>query len=162
MIKNILASLAFPVAVATTVVLAPAAIASNISVGPSVGISNYSLSVGGTGVFQVTPKIDVAGTLDYSPIDKVFSVLSVSAHGHYNFQVGQKTKVYPLAGLSYHRLSVKSDYLGLNMGVGGVGLDIGGGLNYDLNKKLSILTEVKASIGTIRSANLKVGALFKL
>ena len=94
---------------------------------------------------------------------------------HYLFSLGDNIKVYPLAGLTYLRGSVDgftqtvstpagSITVGSNESHsdGNLGVNLGGGFQYDLSEKFALNAEVKFQI--IKNSNqgvISAGFLYK-
>ncbi len=84
----------------------------------------------------------------------------INANVHYLFDVANKVKVYPLAGLGYTNLSYKYEYPGHSVIEGSDGrlaINLGGGAEYELTKDLSVNAELKYQIVSNNYSQLVLG-----
>lgn len=134
-----------------------------------------SLGIGVKGGYGITDAIRTQATFDYFLKKDNVSCWDLNLDVHYLFPLGDNIKVYPLAGLTYLRCSVdgftqtvstpagsitvgsKESYSDGNLGV-----NLGGGFQYDLTEKLALNAEVKFQI--IKNNNqgvISAGLLYK-
>ncbi len=73
------------------------------------------------------------------------SMWDFNANVHYQFPVGGKVDLYPLAGLSV--LGTKASVLGFSASDSEIGLNLGGGVDFDLSERLVLNVEAKYKIG---------------
>ncbi len=118
-----------------------------------------SLGIGIKGGYGITDAIRAQATFDYFLKKNNVSWWDLNLDVHYLFPLGNNIKVYPLAGLTYLRGSVDgftqtvntpdgSITVGNNESYsdGNLGLNLGGGFQYDLTDKLVLNAEVKFQI----------------
>lgn len=118
-----------------------------------------SLGIGVKGGYGITDAIRAQATFDYFLKKNNVSWWDLNLDVHYLFPLGNNIKVYPLAGLTYLRGSVDgvtqtvdtpagSVTVGSNESYsdGNLGLNLGGGFQYDLTDKLVLNAEVKFQI----------------
>jgi len=118
-----------------------------------------SLGIGVKGGYGITDAICAQATFDYFLKKDNVSWWDLNLDVHYLFPLGNNIKVYPLAGLTYLRGSVDgftqtvntpdgSVTVGSNESYsdGNLGLNLGGGFQYDLTDKLALNAEVKFQI----------------
>lgn len=88
------------------------------------------------------------------------SMWDIDVTGHYLFNVAEKVKVYPLAGLTY--TNVKVDWGFGSASDGKLGVNLGGGAEYALTETISIGAELKYSlISDWDQILLQIGATYK-
>lgn len=118
-----------------------------------------SLGIGVKGGYGITDAIRAQATFDYFLKKNNVSWWDLNLDVHYLFPLGNNIKLYPLAGLTYLRGSVDgvthtvdtpagSVTVGSNDSYsdGNLGLNLGGGFQYDLTDKLVLNAEVKFQI----------------
>lgn len=118
-----------------------------------------SLGIGVKGGYGITDAIRAQATFDYFLKKNNVSWWDLNLDVHYLFPLGNNIKVYPLAGLTYLHASVDgftqtvntpdgSVTVGSNESYsdGNLGLNLGGGFQYDLTDKLALNAEVKFQI----------------
>ena len=118
-----------------------------------------SLGIGVKGGYGITDAIRAQATFDYFLKKDNVSCWDLNLDVHYLFPLGNNIKVYPLAGLTYLRSSVDGVTQTVNTPAGSVtvgsnesysdgdlGLNLGGGFQYDLTDKLVLNAEVKFQI----------------
>ena len=118
-----------------------------------------SLGIGVKGGYGITDAIRAQATFDYFLKKNNVSWWDLNLDVHYLFPLGNNIKVYPLAGLTYLRGSVDgvtqtvntqdgSVTVGSNESYsdGNLGVNLGGGFQYDLTDKLVLNAEVKFQI----------------
>ena len=113
------------------------------------GSETNSLGFGVKGQYYFTDHIRGEGSFDYFFKRKGLSMWDVNANVHYLFDVADKFKVYPLAGLGYTNWSYKYEFEGAPVIEGSDGrlaINLGGGAEYELTKNLSVNAEAKYQI----------------
>lgn len=134
-----------------------------------------SLGIGVKGGYGITDAIRTQATFDYFLKKDNVSCWDLNLDVHYLFPLGDNIKVYPLAGLTYLRCSVDgftqtvstpagSSTVGSNESHsdGNLGVNLGGGFQYDLSEKFALNAEVKFQI--IKNSNqgvISAGFLYK-
>ncbi len=140
--------------------------AKGISIGPTVNTGTFGLGVGASGVYDFSSKLSAAGSLNYSRYLGALGVIEATAEGHYSFQVANKLKAYPLAGVSIYRVSYSDSVFNAsdNYSSGtAFGFNIGGGGRYELTKSIDLMAEVKSGVGGYGgNFRLKFGALWNI
>ena len=113
------------------------------------GSETNSLGLGVKGQYYFTDQIRGEASVDYFFKNKGVSMWDINANVHYLFDVADKFKVYPLAGLGYTNWSYKYEFPGLPVVEGSDGrlaVNLGGGAEYELTKDLSVNAELKYQI----------------
>ena len=129
------------------------------------GSETNSLGFGVKGQYYFTDHIRGEGSFDYFFKRKGLSMWDVNANVHYLFDVADKFKVYPLAGLGYTNGSYKYEYAGAPVVEGSDGrlaVNLGGGVEYELTKNLNVNAEAKYQIiSNYNQLVLGVGVAYK-
>ena len=113
------------------------------------GSETNSFGLGVKGQYYFTDQIRGEGSFDYFFKNKGVSMWDINANVHYLFDVANKVKVYPLAGLGYTNWSYKLEYDNVTLAKGTDGrlaVNLGGGAEYELTKDLSVNAELKYQI----------------
>lgn len=113
------------------------------------GSETNSIGLGVKGQYYFTDQIRGEASVDYFFKNKGVSMWDINANVHYLFDVADKFKVYPLAGLGYTNWSYKYEFPGLPVVEGSDGrlaVNLGGGAEYELTKDLSVNAELKYQI----------------
>lgn len=113
------------------------------------GSETNSIGVGVKGQYYFTDQIRGEASFDYFLKNKGISMWDINANVHYLFDVADKFKVYPLAGLGYTNWSYKLEYDNVTLAKGTDGrlaVNLGGGAEYELTKDLSVNAELKYQI----------------
>lgn len=134
-----------------------------------------SLGIGVKGGYGITDAIRTQATFDYFLKKDNVSCWDLNLDVHYLFPLGDNIKVYPLAGLTYLRCSVDGFTQTVSTSAGSItvgsneshsdgnlGVNLGGGFQYDLTEKLALNAEVKFQI--IKNSNqgvISAGLLYK-
>ena len=124
------------------------------------GSETNSIGVGVKGQYYFTDQIRGEGSFDYFLKNKGISMWDINANVHYLFDVADKFKVYPLAGLGYTNWSYKYEYPGHSVIEGSDGrlaINLGGGAEYELTKDLSVNAELKYQIVSNNYSQLVLG-----
>ena len=129
------------------------------------GSETNSLGFGVKGQYNFTDQIRGEGSFDYFLKNKGISMWDINANVHYLFDVADKFKVYPLAGLGYTNWSYKYEYAGAPVVEGSDGrlaVNLGGGVEYELTKNLNVNAEAKYQIiSNYNQLVLGVGVAYK-
>ena len=129
------------------------------------GSETNSLGFGVKGQYYFTDQLRGEASVDYFFKNKGVSMWDINANVHYLFDVADKFKVYPLAGLGYTNWSYKYEFEGAPVIEGSDGrlaINLGGGAEYELTKNLSVNAEAKYQIiSNYNQLVLGVGVAFK-
>ena len=113
------------------------------------GSETNNIGLGVKGQYYFTDQLRGEASVDYFFKNKGVSMWDINANVHYLFDVANKVKVYPLAGLGYTNWSYKYEFPGLPVVEGSDGrfaVNLGGGAEYELTKDLSVNAELKYQI----------------
>ena len=113
------------------------------------GSETNSFGLGVKGQYYFTDQLRGEASVDYFFKNKGVSMWDINANVHYLFDVANKVKVYPLAGLGYTNWSYKLEYDNVTLAKGTDGrlaVNLGGGAEYELTKDLSVNAELKYQI----------------
>ena len=113
------------------------------------GSKTNNIGLGVKGQYYFTDQIRGEASFDYFLKNQGVSMWDINANVHYLFDVADKFKVYPVAGLGYTNWSYKYEFPGLPVVEGSDGrlaVNLGGGAEYELTKDLSVNAELKYQI----------------
>ena len=137
------------------------------------GSETNSFGLGVKGQYYFTDQIRGEGSFDYFFKNKGVSMWDINANVHYLFDVANKVKVYPLAGLGYTNWSYTNDVIvkevnGKDKVVehkgsdGRLAVNLGGGAEYALTDNVSVNAEAKWQIvNNYNQLVLGVGVAYK-
>lgn len=129
------------------------------------GSETNSIGLGVKGQYYFTDQLRGEASVDYFFKNKGVSMWDINANVHYLFDVADKVKVYPLAGLGYTNWSYKLEYDNVTLAKGTDGrlaVNLGGGAEYELTKDLSVNAELKYQIiNNYNQLVLGVGVAYK-
>ena len=129
------------------------------------GSETNNIGLGVKGQYYFTDQWRGEASVDYFFKNKGVSMWDINANVHYLFDVANKVKVYPLAGLGYTNWSYKYEFPGLPVVEGSDGrlaVNLGGGAEYELTKDLSVNAELKYQIiSNYNQLVLGVGVAYK-
>ena len=129
------------------------------------GSETNSIGVGVKGQYYFTDQIRGEASFDYFLKNKGISMWDINANVHYLFDVANKVKVYPLAGLGYTNWSYKYEYANLPVVEGSDGrlaIILVGGAEYALTDNVSVNAEAKWQIvNNYSQLVLGVGVAYK-
>ena len=112
-----------------------------------------------------TDQIRGEASFDYFFKNQGISMWDINANVHYLFDVADKFKVYPVAGLGYTNWSYKYEIPNVAVSEGSDGriaVNLGGGAEYELTKDLSVNAELKYQIiSNYNQLLLGVGVAYK-
>ena len=137
------------------------------------GSETNSIGLGVKGQYYFTDQLRGEASVDYFFKNKGVSMWDINANVHYLFDVANKVKVYPLAGLGYTNWSYTNDVIvieengnkrttefkGSN---GRLAVNLGGGAEYALTDNVSVNAEAKWQIvNNYNQLVLGVGVAYK-
>ncbi len=129
------------------------------------GSKTNNIGLGVKGQYYFTDQLRGEASFDYFFENKGVSMWDINANVHYLFDVADKFKVYPLAGLGYTNWSYKLEYDNVTLAKGTDGrlaVNLGGGAEYELTKDLSVNAELKCQIiSNYNQLVLGVGVAYK-
>ena len=129
------------------------------------GSETNNIGLGVKGQYYFTDQLRGEASVDYFFKNKGVSMWDINANVHYLFDVADKFKVYPLAGLGYTNWSYKLEYDNVTLSKGTDGrlaVNLGGGAEYELTKDLSVNAELKYQIiNNYNQLVLGVGVAYK-
>ena len=124
------------------------------------GSKTNNIGLGVKGQYYFTDQIRGEASFDYFLKNQGVSMWDINANVHYLFDVADKFKVYPVAGLGYTNWSYKYEYAGHTIAEGSDGriaINLGGGAEYELTKDLSVNAELKYQIVSNNYSQLVLG-----
>ena len=124
------------------------------------GSETNNIGLGVKGQYYFTDQLRGEASVDYFFKNKGVSMWDINANVHYLFDVADKFKVYPLAGLGYTNWSYKLEYDNVTLAKGTDGrlaVNLGGGAEYELTKDLSVNAELKYQIVSNNYSQLVLG-----
>ncbi|OSY88943.1 hypothetical protein WH52_04570 [Tenacibaculum holothuriorum] len=129
--------------------------------------TNTEFGAGAKAIFSITDKINLSPSINYYFGKSAAGVAStsffeVNADAHYSFESDDKLTFYPLVGLNYTRSKASVSVLGVSASTSSFGVNLGGGLNYDLSSSITGLIEAKYVLGNLDQAVFTAGVLFNL
>ena len=132
------------------------------------GSETNSIGLGVKGQYYFTDQLRGEASVDYFFKNKGVSMWDINANVHYLFDVADKVKVYPLAGLGYTNWSYTNDVIVIEENGnkrttefkgsdGRLAINLGGGAEYELTKDLSVNAELKYQIVSNNYSQLVLG-----
>jgi len=132
------------------------------------GSETNSIGLGVKGQYYFTDQLRGEASVDYFFKNKGVSMWDINANVHYLFDVADKFKVYPLAGLGYTNWSYTNDVIVIEENGnkrttefkgsdGRLAINLGGGAEYELTKDLSVNAELKYQIVSNNYSQLVLG-----
>ena len=94
--------------------------------------------------YSVTDPWRLAASFDYGFRNKTIATWDVNIDAHYQFFFGKGMRAYPLAGFTVMGYQLKWDSYKTNTTC--VGMNIGGGFQYDINDAWAVYTEMKGQL----------------
>lgn len=121
-----------------------------------------SIGIGAKFRYNVTSPIRLEGVFTYFLKKDYVSMWDFSVNAHYLFKAGEKLTVYPLAGLGLSKKSASGEFMGYDYNVSDseFGLNLGGGLDYDLSENMVGNVELRYGTGS-ELIILSAGVVFK-
>ena len=125
---------------------------------------NFGLGVQGR--YNFTKEIRGAASFNYYFQTNNVSGWDLNANAQYLFPVGNGFTLYPLAGLTYLHATAHVDNLlagANNVSTDKLGVNLGGGVDYQLNDKVKLNAEPKIQlVGGSNELVLSVGVVYSL
>lgn len=132
----------------------------------SYGTEISNLGIGAKGQYNFTDAIRVEASFDYFLKKDDLSMWDVNVNAHYLFPV-KDLKIYPLVGLTYTNWKDSFDYWDgikdyYDDSEGKFGVNLGGGVQYDINDNWAVNFEMKYQIiGDFDQAVFGFGVAYK-
>ena len=122
--------------------------------------SAIGIGLGANGEIFITDAIAIApGIIFYLPKDDL-TYLEVNVNGQYHFDLGGSFQPYALVGLNWSRVEV--DFFGSEFDDSEVGLNLGGGVNYDTGGSIVPFGELRFTTAFDSPLMIMLGAKFAL
>lgn len=136
------------------------------------GTEIENIGIGANAEFPIMENLTLAPSFTYFlPKDESSIVkttfFELNANANYYFLQDDSFSIYGLAGLNYTNVKVKVEDFGLGFGdasvsEGKIGLNIGGGVNFNLDKNWTPFTELKYVVSNFDQLVLVAGIKFNL
>ena len=135
----------------------------------SYGTEIKSFGIGAKAQYSFTDAIRAEASFDYFLEKDGLKMWDINLNAHYLFSIGEKLKVYPLAGLSFTHWTVDlgplkefSELAGVSASDSKFGFNLGGGIQYDLTSNLFVNAEAKYQfISDFDQAVFSVGLAYR-
>jgi len=122
------------------------------------GTEINSVGLGAKFQYGIIDHLRGEASFNYYFQNKGFRMWDLNANAHYLFDITEKFRAYPLAGLTV----VNKSYSDVDDSITRFGLNLGGGCEYDVTPNVVLNAEFKYSIvSTIDQAVLSLGAVYK-
>lgn len=122
------------------------------------GTEINSVGLGAKFQYGIIDHLRGEASFNYYFQNKGFRMWDLNANAHYLFDITEKFRAYPLAGLTV----VNKSYSDVDDSITRFGLNLGGGCEYDVTRNVVLNAEFKYSIvSTIDQAVLSLGAVYK-
>lgn len=122
------------------------------------GTEINSVGLGAKFQYGILDHLRGEASFNYYFQNKGFRMWDLNANAHYLFDITEKFRAYPLAGLTV----VNKSYADVDDSITRFGLNLGGGCDYNINENWRVNAEFKYSIvSTIDQAVFSVGAVYK-
>lgn len=122
------------------------------------GTEINSVGLGAKFQYGILDHLRGEASFNYYFQNKGFRMWDLNANAHYLFDITEKFRAYPLAGLTV----VNKSYADVDDSITRFGLNLGGGCDYNINESWRVNAEFKYSIvSTIDQAVFSVGAVYK-
>lgn len=122
------------------------------------GTEINSVGLGAKFQYGIIDHLRAEASFNYYFQNKGFRMWDLNANAHYLFDITEKFRAYPLAGLTV----VNKSYTDVDDSITRLGLNLGGGCEYDVTPSVVLNAEFKYSIvSTIDQAVFSVGAAYK-
>lgn len=149
-----------------------------IGINVSYGTEISNVGIGVKGQYSLTDAIRAEAAFDYFLKKDGLGMWDINLNAHYLFPVASKVKVYPLVGLTYTNWNygdgnLEEDFETLyeydeyddsygSGSTGKFGVNLGGGISYDIADKLVLNADVKYQlISDFNQAVFSVGVAYK-
>ncbi len=109
------------------------------------GDSYSNVGIGAKFRYNVIDNLRIEPSFTYFLEKDYLSMWDISANAHYLFPVGSRFTLYPLAGLSV--MGVKADVGDHSASDSEFGINLGGGVDFDLTHNLVLNGELKYKVG---------------
>jgi outer membrane protein X len=125
------------------------------------------VGIGGIGEFKVAKKVTISPQfILYFPEDRGdrdVNYLEVNVNANYYFYNKDIFEFYGLGGLNFTRRHIDYDNNGWNDNDDlEIGLNVGGGINFEVNKSFVPFSEIRATIGDFDQIVISAGLKFNL
>ena len=122
------------------------------------GTEINSVGLGAKFQYGILDRLRGEASFNYYFQNKGFRMWDLNANAHYLFDITEKFRAYPLAGLTI----VNKSYAHIDDSITRFGLNLGGGCEYAVSENWRVNAEFKYSIvSTIDQAVFSVGAAYK-
>jgi outer membrane protein X len=122
------------------------------------GTEINSVGLGAKFQYGILDHLRGEASFNYYFQNKGFRMWDLNANAHYLFDITEKFRAYPLAGLTV----VNKSYADVDDSITRFGLNLGGGCDYNINENWRVNAEFKYSIvSTIDQAVFSLGAVYK-
>lgn len=107
--------------------------------------NEFYWGIGANYRYGLGPNMRVEGTFDYFLKHEHVSMAQIGLNLHYVVPVTDVVGVYPLAGISYNRVTAhfRDLKMGENVGIEKVGVNVGGGIEFAVAPQLLLHVEAK-------------------
>jgi len=117
-----------------------------------------SVGIGAKFQYGILENLRGEASFNYFFKNKGYHMWEINANAHYLFNIADKFRAYPLAGLTV----ANKGYSAGDESITRFGLNLGGGCEYAIKPNISVNAEFKYSIvSTIDQVVLGVGAVYK-
>ena len=121
--------------------------------------NNKNLGIGVKGQYSFTNHLRGQASFNYYLKSNDVTLWDLNLDAHYLFNVAKKVNVYPLAGVTYSHWSHDN----LDLSDGNIGINLGGGAEFELNSKWNLGAELKFQIiNNYNQLVLSLGVGYKL
>lgn len=124
------------------------------------------VGIGGIGEFKVANKVTISPQfVVYFPEDRGnhdVSFFEVNVNANYYFYNKDIFEFYGFGGLNFTRWNIDYDYNRDNDSDVEIGLNLGGGINFELGKSVVPFSEIRATIGDFDQIVISGGLKFNL
>ncbi len=122
------------------------------------GTEINSVGLGAKFRYGILDNLRAEASFNYYFKNKGYHMWDLNANAHYLFPIANKFSAYPLAGFTI----VNKTYSDFDDSITRFGLNLGGGVEYDVRPNIGLNAEVKYSIvSSIDQAVFSLGAVYK-
>ena len=122
------------------------------------GTEINSVGLGVKFQYGIIENLRAEASFNYYFKNKGYHMWDLNANAHYLFPIANKFRAYPLAGFTI----VNKGYSDIDESITRLGLNLGGGVEYDVRPDFKLNAEFKYSIvSTIDQAVFSLGAAYK-
>lgn len=122
------------------------------------GTEINSVGLGAKFRYGILDNLRAEASFNYYFKNKGYHMWDLNANAHYLFPIANKFSAYPLAGFTI----VNKTYSDFDDSITRFGLNLGGGVEYDVRPNISLNAEIKYSIvSSIDQAVFSLGAVYK-